>query len=717
MADLLEKKLTAEDYNAEKYVLRLSQNSVGDHELQQQRKKIQQLAEKTNAQLKRNVYMNYMQFIDTAKEISYLESEMYQLSHLITEQKSLLTSLLELSITGERGPGSAAQEMIEVNPQELKRMQNRENRKKLTGLLEKIEGCSHVMEVEDRCLVFDGDLVELNQDDYTAMQRIHAYLLNDSLMIASWLSDRRGPVRYKFEVLYPLDQVLPVNIKDRGNTKNAFKVLIFPDTRVFMAPTAKSKQDWLDEIERTKANKVTVDKQNVERAQQQHQRERQVSLSKEDSLESTNPFGEDDDSLNPFMEAQPPSLGPPEWVLELPEDLDEAIAQRDFEKAVKLVDSGREYFDSSPKIPAYSEMRRALESRVKSLVEVLQAELRVTPDRSLQGGPRAARRATTLLVKLNKSSQACELFLGHRGGILKAGLKRLRLEGKTVLYVRQLCSIFFHNLLETAREFTKAFFSNPSCTSAFVVWAHGEVNNFASMFSRHVFTTQSALTTVAECVRRADRHCQQLADIGLDLTFALHILLLRDVEKWICDGRDKLVEAVKLRGQEDTWKTLKYENKEQLNKFIEDMNDIGIASIEKYVMDDLCVGLTDNTVQFSRAFLSYLEDMLRLFWPETERLINESLTAIFSAQLRHCQVSLTEPLFKNEVPAIRRNSAFLLDVILTLGEHRYAEEVGHTHPSLPSLHALRPALTGEATSASTASSSAPTISKYESNFI
>ncbi|MPC31993.1 Exocyst complex component 8 [Portunus trituberculatus] len=54
-------------------------------------------------------------------------------------------------------------------------------------------------------------------------------------------STKRGPVRYEFEVLYPLDQVLPVNIKDRGNTKNAFKVLIFPDTRVFMAPTAKSK--------------------------------------------------------------------------------------------------------------------------------------------------------------------------------------------------------------------------------------------------------------------------------------------------------------------------------------------------------------------------------------------------------------------------------------------------------------------------------------------
>ncbi|KAK4306001.1 hypothetical protein Pmani_012100 [Petrolisthes manimaculis] len=712
MADLLVKKLTAEDYNAEKYVQGLSQSSVGDLELRQQRQRIHHLSDETNAQLKKNVYMNYMQFIDTAKEISYLESEMYQLSHLITEQKSLLTSLLELSITGERGPGSAAQEMIEVNPQEIRDKRNRENRKKLTALLEKMEGCSHVMEVEMRQLVFDGDLVELSQDDYSATQRIHAYLLNDSLMIASWLSDRRGPVRYKFEVLYPLDQVLPVNIKDRGNTKNAFKLLIFPDTRVFMAPTAKSKQDWLDEIERTKAAKVSVEQQ--QQHQQQQQKDRHPSICKEDSLDSNNPFGDDDESgsFNPFLEVEPASLGPPEWVLELPEELDQAIAQRNFEEAVTLIDNGREFFDTSPKTPAYSEMRRALEGRVKSLVEVLQGELRVTPDKSLQGGPRAARRATTLLVHLNKSSQACELFLGHRGAILKAGLKRLRLEGKTVLYVRQLCSIFFHNLLETAREFTKAFPTNPSCTSAFVVWAHGEINIFCSMFSRHVFTSQSSLTTVAECVSRAHHHCQQLADIGLELTFSLHTLLLKDVEKWIRDGRDKMVEAVKLRAQEDTWKTLQYDNRDKLNKFIQDMRDIGVANVESYVIDELSVGLTNNTVQFTRAFLGFLEDVLRVLWPETHHLVDQALTAFFSAQLRHCHASLAEPSLKNEVSTIRRNSAFLLDVILTLGEHRYAETAGHAHPTLPSLHTQYISLTNNP-----AASTAPTICKYESNFI
>lgn len=48
----------------------LSQNYVGGSELQNLRKKIQNLSEETSNNLKRNVYQNYVQFIDTAKEIS-----------------------------------------------------------------------------------------------------------------------------------------------------------------------------------------------------------------------------------------------------------------------------------------------------------------------------------------------------------------------------------------------------------------------------------------------------------------------------------------------------------------------------------------------------------------------------------------------------------------------------------------------------------------------
>jgi hypothetical protein len=51
-------------------VKELSQRCVGGQELQQQRQKIQFLADETNISLKKNVYQNYMQFIETAKEIS-----------------------------------------------------------------------------------------------------------------------------------------------------------------------------------------------------------------------------------------------------------------------------------------------------------------------------------------------------------------------------------------------------------------------------------------------------------------------------------------------------------------------------------------------------------------------------------------------------------------------------------------------------------------------
>ena len=99
---LLGRKLGAVDYKPDIYVKEIAQRCVGGHELHLQRNNIKTLSEDTHSQLKRNVYQNYNQFIETAKEISFLESEMYQLSHMITEQRNLLTSLMETSILGEK---------------------------------------------------------------------------------------------------------------------------------------------------------------------------------------------------------------------------------------------------------------------------------------------------------------------------------------------------------------------------------------------------------------------------------------------------------------------------------------------------------------------------------------------------------------------------------------------------------------------------------------
>ena len=47
-----------------------------------------------------------------------------------------------------------------------------------------------VADVPGRQLVHDGDLVELDAESHAQLQRVHAFLLNDSLMIATWIPNR-----------------------------------------------------------------------------------------------------------------------------------------------------------------------------------------------------------------------------------------------------------------------------------------------------------------------------------------------------------------------------------------------------------------------------------------------------------------------------------------------------------------------------------------------
>lgn len=48
-------------------------------------------------------------------------------------------------------------------------------------------------------------------------------------------------MKYKFQSLYELDSLAVVNARDVGPCKNAFKILMFPDTRMFQADNPKTK--------------------------------------------------------------------------------------------------------------------------------------------------------------------------------------------------------------------------------------------------------------------------------------------------------------------------------------------------------------------------------------------------------------------------------------------------------------------------------------------
>jgi len=69
---------------------------------------------------------------------------MYQLSHLLTEQRSLLSALASTSLLGENkvtNTPNIEDGSAELSPEQQSQQEEEERRRKLTAALEKVEGC------------------------------------------------------------------------------------------------------------------------------------------------------------------------------------------------------------------------------------------------------------------------------------------------------------------------------------------------------------------------------------------------------------------------------------------------------------------------------------------------------------------------------------------------------------------------------------------------
>ncbi|XP_020032235.2 exocyst complex component 8 [Castor canadensis] len=696
-ASRLRRQLESGSFEARLYVKQLSQQSDGDRDLQEHRQRVQALAEETAQNLKRNVYQNYRQFIETAREISYLESEMYQLSHLLTEQKSSLESIpLALLPAAGAGAGAAAGEDAggagarergrgaagflpgpAGAPRDGPGAGEEGKQRTLTTLLEKVEGCRHLLETPGQYLVYNGDLVEYEADHMAQLQRVHGFLMNDCLLVATWLPQRRG--MYRYNALYPLDGLAVVNVKDNPPMKDMFKLLMFPESRIFQAENAKIKREWLEVLENTK--RALGEKRRRE------QEEAAVPRAPPAAVKGSNPFEDDDDDDDepeaPEEEEEKVDLSL-EWIQELPEDLDVCIAQRDFEGAVDLLDKLNHYLEDKPSPPPVKELRARVDERVRQLTEVLVFEL--SPDRSLRGGPKATRRAVSQLIRLGQCTKACELFLRNRAAAVHTALRQLRIEGATLLYIHKLCHVFFTSLLETAREFETDFAGTDSgCYSAFVVWARSALGMFVDAFSKQVFDSKESLSTAAECVKVAKEHCQQLGEIGLDLTFIIHALLVKDIQGALHSYKAIIIEATKHRNSEELWRRMNLMTPEALGKLKEEMRSCGVSNFEQYTGDDCWVNLSYTVVAFTKQTMGFLEEALKLYFPELHMVLLESLMEVILVAVQHVDYSLRCEQDPEKKAFIRQNASFLYETVLPVVEKRFEEGVGKPAKQLQDL--------------------------------
>ena len=491
----LEDKLSSEIFDSAEYIKDVACEYDSSDTLRQHKKQIQALAEQTAQKLKQNVYQNYALFIDTSKEISSLEIEMYQLNHLLHEHEVLTHKLQALSTPEEK----ATVQDDSSDKQEVH---------SIASLLETVEGCSSVTEVPGRYLVFSSHLVELDQESCEAVQLIRAFLLNDSLMIATHTKKRRGPVRYRFQALFELDNMAVVDVADSDVVQNSFKVHMFPDSHFYQAESSDAKMKWVNILESTK---------------QKHKATHDAIKPETDTTSLKKPSGNDNQKTAVSIEAYK----------DAPEQLDVFIAQRDFENAIHKIEEMKDKLATFPDSHALRDIRVRLNHRTNQLSDILMKELDSSRSGSLRGGPRAAGKVVKLLLRLGRSAKACELFLKNHSQIIDHDLTDVRSEGSTTLYISKYSSVFFHGLENAANEFLRAFEEHNASYSSFVVWCSIQISLFTQKTIPFIFDNSPSLSTIAECLKESCTACTELTKIGLDLTFILMNFYLPHLSKVI----------------------------------------------------------------------------------------------------------------------------------------------------------------------------------------
>ncbi|XP_071819074.1 exocyst complex component 8-like isoform X2 [Apostichopus japonicus] len=672
MADAHRKALSKSDFDANCYVQEISSGGDVYQDLIEEKQRIQKLSDDTSVALKKNVYRNYKQFIDTAKEISYLEGEMYQLSHLLTEQKSIMGDMLEMSNSAK--DESSKDKLAAQNPDDKKRS--------IASLLDRVEGCSRIAEIPNRYIVHDGDLVELDGETYLETQKVHIYLLNDSLVVTTFIRNRRGPVRYKFQALFELDSLAVVNVRDVECAKNAFKVLRFPDQHIYCAENAKTKRDWLDRLEEAKKIQAAASTQKRGLTEQ--------------ILQSPAAFDEN----NPFAaHIYETTLQNAEWLEELPEDLDMSIAQRNFEEAADMVLKATRYLEQIPMTPPLKEVKSRVDNRVKQLTDVLTRELQGSPEKSLRGGPQVTRRAVTQLIRLGRSTLACDLYLKNRSTAIKQSLRYLKIEGAAHLYVTKLCRLFFNHIIETGKEFKFTFNEQQGCFSAFVVWTKAELKGFVNQFSRQALAKQSNIGAVADCVTIARTHCSSLSVIGLDLTFVLNSLMLKGMQDVLQYNKEQLIEASRHRNMEEKWYPMNLKNPNAANTLIGEMQKVGYENFQQLVYDQCFVKVATSTVAFVKVVLSFLREALKLYIPELHPDIISVISEVVENHVDLMSLAAKSDRFEDGRANVMNNIDYIFQEFLPLVESKIQNVSGKKVHHLKDIRAKNKAITRKIQSA------------------
>lgn len=573
-------KFASEKFNADDYVKNLVKEVVAGTELNDVRKQLIGEKEGVSSLLKKSVFENYVQFIDTAHEIQHLESEMYQLSHLLVDQRNLIEQIKEESLLDDQK--NVIDEMEENDTSELD-----QNKKAVSIIKDALIG--YKKSLDDKIFLHEGSLLELDANDYRPICRAHLFLFNDTLIIAKIKHDKK----LEFMTEYETKKIAVVNIKELTGVKNAINIITNDGNRIYQTITAAERTVWMEKFEETlKFNQPTGPTKPTKRQAPQPPKILQKQRS---SIETQSICS--DMTLSPTASIMTENL-PPEWLNSAPEEIQAEIAQRHFEDSLQLIQKCEDFIIKNPAVYNANEYQDKIKNLKATLSSVLLNELSMAECRDLQSVLRSSRRILKLLIEMDKSRESSSIFLKVCTTTIRTSQRQARRNNL------QVSELFFCDLAQVSSEFLRAFKKQAACTAALTVWCNEELQYFAQQLIKHYLTKGTNLETVAKVVESVREPCVELRKIGLDLTSHMEGLWRLTLEQLIDESRRRLIENI--GRTEEIWQPYNLVSKSNLKVLLKELNSLGIDMSEQ-VTGDTFINLTQSTVNFCRHFISVTE--------------------------------------------------------------------------------------------------------------
>ncbi|KAH9285412.1 Exocyst complex component 8 [Echinococcus granulosus] len=615
------------DLDVNKFVSKISKN--GSAEIFQTITDLNRMKDEASTQMKKAIFSNFELFIDASKAVTVIAAMMHQLDHQLVEQKRLCSALAEKSLFRD-------EKLLSDKSNRPSKMDSG-----ISSLLNSVDGVSNLVKDSARQLLFDTDAIEINPTTYVKQGYIHLFVLSDYILITKKQFDSYEMCRFKKQALYEIENVVVVDVKTTDSSKAAFnlvQLLVFPDSYVFQMESIKVKRALISTID--EAKRLHLIGAAVDEADSGTQGEVKVDGGRGASTFFGGPDADtpccstivdtspEVDTLcfealagtvpeiadfirrerpstgttntarvNPFhrdsFAGNTPSLGSNEdaWLWEAPEDVDVAVAVRDFAKAARLIARARRRLaqflpsDASPdhNYPQQTQVSAAaigltklkdrVEARATNLSTVLQEELTLAADRHIDlacmgsiGANQSVHVAVVQLSELGKTVLALHLFLAYRSGVIGSSLVHgVRQEGNQLVYLNRLSFVFHRGLVESVAEWSQLIdqlrkqpeFSglDDVVTSKLCSWVLEETVRFCNQLKVILIDSRSISFYAMACAsERIHAHAKKTTElIGVDVKSTVDNCLLKSWQRAVEEQGRVYKDAVEHRASKENW--------------------------------------------------------------------------------------------------------------------------------------------------------------------